>query len=114
MSYKIAFIGYNETQTRLYFDDFVKQNIEQVQVLDLKNGILTLKDGTIITTVKPVPEFYRGRKFDQVIVADDHRGLVTQRRFPELWELERCMESSVVPHLFRWILYDLDAEEASV
>ena len=110
MAYSIAFIGYNEEQTRRYLEDLAAVNADQVRRFDRRNGCITLKDGTTITRVLPVPDFLRGRRFDQVIVADDRRLQVFDRRYPEMMELNRCMGGSIVPEHFRWQLYDLDAE----
>ena len=110
MGYKIAFIGYNEEQTRRYLEDLAIVNADQVYRFDRRNGRVDLKDGTTITAVKPVPEFLIGRRFDQVIVADDRRLEVLYRRAPELRELDRCMSRSIVPEHFRWQFYNLDAE----
>jgi hypothetical protein len=110
MAYKIAFIGYNEEQTNRYLEDLAVVNADQVHRFDRRQGCVTLKDGTTITAVKPVPEFLIGRRFDQVIVADDRRLAATYRRAPEMRALDLCMVGSVVPEHFRWMLYDLDAE----
>ena len=109
MAYNIAFIGYNEEQTRRYLEDLARVNAEQVQRFDKRNGVVTLKDGTTITAVKADTEFLNGRRFDQVIVADDRRLDVVERRFPEILALGRCMSNSVVPVDYRWQVYDLDA-----
>ena len=110
MAYKIAFIGYNEEQTRRYLEDLAIVNADQVYSVDRRSGCVTLKDGTTITAVKPVPEFLYGRRFDQVIVADDRRLNIIDRRYPEIVALDRCMADSIVPVHFRWQIYDLDAE----
>ena len=112
MAYNIAFIGYNEEQTRRYLEDLAVVNADQVYKFDRRNGRVILKDGTTITRVLPVPEFLHGRRFDQVIIADDRRFDVVVTRWPELVALRRCMEQSEVPPVFRWLHYDLDAESA--
>ena len=111
MAYNIAFIGYNEEQTRRYLEDLAVVNAEQVQRFDKRQGVVTLKDSTTITAVRPVPEFLHSRRFDQVIMADDRRLDVVERRFPEILALGHCMSDSVVPVDFRWQVYDLDAVE---
>ena len=112
MAYNIAFIGYNEEQTRRYLEELVVINADQVHRFDKRRGCVTLKDGTTITAVKPVPEFLYGRRFDQTIVADDRRLDIIARRYPEIVALDRCMANSIVPEHFRWQLYNLDAEVA--
>lgn len=110
MAYNIAFIGYNEEHTRRYLEELAVVNADQVHRFDRRNGRVILKDGTTITRVLPVPEFLHGRRFDQVIVADDHRLNVVVNRWPELVALRRCMEGSEVPTAFQWMFYDLDSE----
>lgn len=112
MAYNIAFIGWNEEQTRRYLEDLAVVNADQVYRFDRRNGRVILKDGTTITRVLPVPEFLKGRRFDQVIVADDRRLGIVFRRGPELEELDRCMSTSIVPEHFRWLFYDLDVDGA--
>lgn len=106
----IAFIGYNEEQTLRYLEEMAVVNADQVRRFERRNGCIILKDGTTITAVRQTPEFLYGRRFDQVIVADDNRMKVANVRFREIVELDRCMEDSRVPKNFRWQLYYLDAE----
>ena len=110
MAYNIAFIGWTEEMTRRYLEDLAVVNADQVYRFDRRNGRVILKDGTTITRVLPVPEFLHGRRFDQVIVADDRRLNVVVTRWPELVALRRCMERSEVPTAFQWQFYDLDAK----
>lgn len=110
MALDIAFIGWNEAQTRIYFEDLAVVNADQVRRYDKREGIILLRDGTRITRVVPVPSFTVGRRFDQIIVADDRRLSIIDRRYPEILELIRCCERSVVPVDFRIQHYDLDAE----
>lgn len=110
MAFDIAFIGYNEEQTRRGLEDLAVVNADQVARFDRRNGYILLRDGTRITRVLPTPQFYQARHFDQVIIADDRRMGVLRRRFPELCALDDCMRRSIVPEEFRWCIYDLDAE----
>lgn len=110
MKYNIAFIGYNEEQTRLGLDSLVRDNADQVVFYDRRRGVVKLLDGTTIYRVQGFPEFLYGRRFDQAIVADDRRRLVYSVRWPVLHELDRCMAGSVVPEELRWCFYNLDAE----
>lgn len=109
MAYNIAFIGINEEQTRKYFEDLAVVNADQVRRFDRQNGYIILLDGSTITRVKSTPEFLRGRRFDQVIYADDRRLCISYIRYYEIRELARCMDGSEVPEMFRWQFYDLDA-----
>lgn len=112
MALNIAFIGYDERQTRIYFEELAVVNADQVARFDRRQGRILLRDGTQITLVSPAPGFLPGHRFDQVIVADDRRRLVFIKRWPELAELERCTAQSPVPEEFRLLIYDLDAAEA--
>lgn len=110
MSLKIAFIGYNEKQTNLYFREFAKVNADQVARFDQRAGRILLKDGTEITRVSSNPVFLKGRRFDQVIFADDSRFEGLRRRGPEVYALTMCCAGSVVPEEFRWEFYFLDED----
>ena len=112
MALNIAFIGYDERQTRIYFEELAVVNVDQVAHFSRTRGQILLRDGTQITLVSSAPDFLPGRRFDQAIVADDRRLMITFKRWPELAELDRCMEMSPVPEGFRWLFYDLDAEVA--
>ena len=112
MALHIAFIGYDERQTRIYFEELAVVNADQVARFDRRQGRILLRDNTEITLVSSDPRFLCGRRFDQTIVADDRRRLLPLKRWPELVELNRCMSRSEVPEEFRWITYDLDAEVA--
>ena len=110
MALRIAFIGYDERQTRVYFEDLAVINADQVARFDRRQGRILLRDNTEITLVSSDPCFLQGRWFDQTIVADDRRRLIFRKRCPEMVALERCMSRSEVPEGFRWLFYDLDAE----
>ena len=113
MELSIAFIGYNAEQTCIALDDFVRVNADQVAFYNRSRGIVKLRDGTTIYKILWFPEFLEGRRFDQVLVADDRRRHVYEARWLMLHELDRRMAtSSRVPAEFRWLFYDLDAEVA--
>lgn len=104
----IAFIGYNEKQTNTYFREFAEVNADRVARFDQRAGRILLKDGTEITRVSSDPVFLKGRRFDQVIFADDCRFMGVYRRGPEVYALNMCCAGSVVPEEFRWQFYLLD------
>ena len=110
MSYNIAFIGYNEEQTCRYLEDLAVVNADLVKRFERRNHRVLLKDGTVISGVLSAPDFLHGRKFDQVIVADDRRCQIIYRRGRVLAELGRCLCGSIVPEEFQWQFYDLDAD----
>ena len=112
MAYKLAFIGYDNRQTGIYFEDFAIINRDKVARFDKIHGRILLRDGTEILRFSSAPDFLWGRQFDQVIVADDRRRATCIRRRPELDALGCRMAGSIVPEEFRYIFYDLDAEVA--
>lgn len=64
MPLKIAFIGYNEKQTNIYFRELAVVNADQVKHFDQRAKRILLVDGTEITQVSPDPIFLHGRCFD--------------------------------------------------
>lgn len=109
MSLRIAFIGYNEEQTRTYFREIAELNREQVAFLDLFQGRLVLIDGTEIYRVSPGARVFH-LYIDQVIIADSRRGRCQVARHRELAALSYNLIRSRVPPEFQWQHYDLDAE----
>lgn len=109
MSLRIAFVGYNEEQTRTYFREMVELNREQVAFCDLSQGRVVLLDGTEIHRVPPATQFFN-LYLDQVIIADDRRQRCQVARYRELAALSYNLIRSRVPPEFQWQHYDLDAE----
>lgn len=107
MGLKIAFIGYDERCTRQAFEQFAHDNRDQVVQFLKICGVIRLKDGTRIerfTGIRP-----KGRRYDQIIIADDRRMNILATRAWELGELLKCSAGSVVPEMFRFCIYDMDA-----
>ena len=109
MSLRIAFIGYDEKQTRTYFREMAELNREQVAFRDLSQGRIVLSDGTEIYRVSPATQFFN-LYLDQVIIADDRRRRCQVARHRELASLSHSLIRSRVPPEFQWQHYDLDAE----
>lgn len=108
----LAFIGYNEGQTRQYFAEFAKVNADQISHFDDRAGCIRFTDGTCIYRVSDNPFRLMGRRFDQLIVALDRRGV---NAWP--WRRDRLLDAvhermlmSCVPDRFLTIVYDLDSE----
>ena len=108
MSLKIAFIGYDEKQTRTYFREFAELNREQIRLCDLRQGCIVLLDGSEIYRVTPGSRCYY-MYLDQVIVADDRRRMCSINRRRDLAALSYNLMRSKVPPEFQWQYYDLDA-----
>lgn len=113
MPLRLAFIAYNEAQTRWYFKEFRWVNRDQVEVYSELLGKILLKDGTIIQRVPASLHTLDGLHFDQIIVARDRRGeyVWSQHRIELLHELMRRMTCGRVPAEYAVIYYDLDSEE---
>ena len=109
MSLRIAFVGYNEDQTRSYFREMAELNRDQIGICDLSQGRIVLRDGTEILRISPSVRFV-SLNFDQVIVADDHRKHCETKNCAVLTIIATRMTWSLVPPEFRWQYYDLDAE----
>lgn len=111
MALKIAFLGYNERQTQQCFKQFAEDNREQVQGANWAQGYMVLKDGTEILRVPAAnPAWVKARRFDQIIVADDRRGIVMVERAYTLSELARSCRGSIIPVDFRYQFYNIDEE----
>lgn len=108
----LAFIGYNEGQTRRYFVEFARANTDQVSHFDEREGRIRLTDGTLILRVSNDPKRMMGRRFDQVIVAVDSRGFCgwSNARRELLNAVCERMWCSCIPMQFLTIIYDLDSE----
>lgn len=67
----LAFIGFDEAQTRRYFAEFANVNADQVLDFDDLRGCIRLRDGTLIRRISDTPFRVMGCHYDQIIVADD-------------------------------------------
>lgn len=112
MPLKLAFIGYNEEQTRRYFDEFRWMNRDQVEAYTRVFGKILLNDGTIIQRAPATKEKLDGLRFDQIIVACDRRGYGVWPSYQRelLHALEQRMSYGRVSEDDRIIYYDLDSE----
>jgi hypothetical protein len=109
---KIAFIGFNAKQTHGALLQLAVDNADQVKRYDRRQGSIVLRDGTEIMAVPPGdPVALHGRRFDQIIIADDWRLMIMEHLRAELRALDRCCQHSIVPEEFRYQIYDMDAEE---
>jgi hypothetical protein len=108
---KIAFIGYNAELTNTYFRQFAADNAAQVAKYSRVSGRATLNDGTEIFAIPvPNPVALHGRRFDQVIIADDRRLQIVWARYAELRALDWYCQGSIIPEELRYQIYDIDAE----
>ena len=107
MDLKLAFIGYDRKQTHHFFKELYCENKQQVARVDFGNGLLVFYDGTVIRRIDSI-ESCCGRRFDQIIIADDWRKMIYATRADELTALELCSMCSPVPEDFRRIFYNTD------
>lgn len=108
---KIAFIGFNAKQTHSALLQLAVDNADQVKRFERRQGRIVLKDGTEILAVPAAdPAWLHGRRFDQIIIADDWRLMIMEHLREELRALGWCCQHSVVPDEYRLQIYDMDAE----
>ena len=106
---KIAFLAWSAVFAAETLHTLAIANADQVQSHERSRGRVILKDGTVIQTVYP-GKCLEGLRFDQVIVADDHRLRLLHYRGALLNELADRCQGSKVPEDYRFQFYDLDAE----
>ena len=110
MPLKIVFLGWSLRLTDQYMEQMAEDNAEQVAWYNRRYGRLVLTDGTEITNAYHMNRI-QGRRFDQVIVADDRRMEILEYHQHDIAELLACCMASPVPEEYRLQTYDLDAEE---
>lgn len=106
---EIAFMGRDIRTTTLFLRQFAADNEEQVA--HHRTGRVILKDGTIIEAVSPVMvrQRFDGRRYDQLILADDTRGLIRVEASQEIDHvLKYTMMYSCVPEEYQIQLYNVD------
>ena len=107
---EIAFMSRDIRTTTIFLRKFAADNEEQVA--HHRTGRVILKDGTIIEAVSPVMvrERFDGRRYDQLILADDTRGLIRVEASQEIDHvLKYTMMYSRVPEEYQIQLYNVDA-----
>lgn len=109
MALKIAFMGYNVRHTGMSMMQFAADNATQVERYERYIGRMLLTDGTEITAISN-PGQLRGRRFDQAIIADDHRRAVSRLYLYLTDALHLALSGSNIPEEFRYQIYDIDEE----
>lgn len=87
-----------------------EDNADQVDRYDRRQGHLKLTDGTEIINAYRIGKIH-GRRYDQVILADDRRREIMEHHRKDIAELLRRCQSSIIPEEFHLQFYDIDAEE---
>lgn len=109
---EIAFMGHNLKIATLILRQFAEDNKEQVA--HKQRGRLILKDGTRIEAISPamVRVGLAGTIYDQLILADDARGMLEADAAPEIEAVRwGAMCHSCVPEEFQILRYNADALE---
>ena len=110
---KIAFIGFNTEQTHAALLQLAVDNADQVKSYDRRRGRIVLTDGTEIMAVPTAdPVALNGRRFDQIIIADDWRLEIMHHLRAELRALDWCCQHSSIPEEYRLQIYDMDEEDS--
>lgn len=107
---EIAFMGRDLRITNLFLRRFVEDNAEQVA--RHRNGRVILKDGTIIEAISPAMArtHFDGRRYDQLILADDARGMIEIDAIREVEIIKwAAMRYSCVPEEYQILRYNADA-----
>ena len=111
----LAFVGYNFEQTRAHFEQFFRDNAQQVAYANIDKGVMWLSDGTVVKRIDPgFEKNSAGWRFDQIIVADDFRHNAVINRWKLLNHLEFLCSCSTVPKELRYQYYDVDAPEPMI
>lgn len=86
---------------------------EIIKVVMRKNDdfIAFFKDGTVVRTFSPVSHIRRGYKIDQILLCDDNRKEIYQKRGDDIRFIQDyCMYITCIPEEFRIIFMDIDSE----
>lgn len=105
----IAFLGWDAAQTDRYLSQMAEDNADQVDRYDRRQGRLKLTDGTEIINAYRIGKIH-GRKYDQVILADDRRMEIMEHHRKDIAELLARCQSSIIPEEFHLQFYDIDEE----
>jgi hypothetical protein len=107
--FDLAMLGYNSDLSREGLRQFAENNKEQVEKLkwNTYDCELYLKDGTRIKAINYGERFLHGYKFDQLILFDDDRWQINDKRWHEIREImESTMYTSYVPEDYQIIYYE--------
>lgn len=104
--FRIAFIGWDADQSRKWLTELAFQN--GGRFLFPGRDVVLLPDGTLIEAVIRMKD---GSRYDQMIVADDRRKLIFEKKdCISKMEFVRLHRSGQIPEEFFQQFYDLDAE----
>lgn len=105
--FDLVFLGYNAKLTRYGFEQFLKNNEEQIRKVDMRNLIAFFKDGTQIKGLLSADDRIRGYRFDQLILFDDERWEIEWHRAEDIRIIKALtMQQSNVPEKFQILKYE--------
>ena len=111
---EIAFLGYNAKLTDTFFREFVENNndeIEKVTMREYGDSVAFFKDGTVVRTFSTLSHCRRGYKIDQILLCDDYRKEIYQKRGDDIRFIQDyCMYITCIPEEFQIIFMDIDSE----
>jgi len=107
--FDIGFLGYTSDLSKYGLKQFYENNIEHVEKFKFNSCDceLYLKDGTRIKAITYGERFLHGYKFDQLMLFDDNRWLIMDKRYKEIHEIqESTMYMSNVPDDYQVLFYE--------
>ena len=103
----LALLGYNAKLTRYGFEQFVKNNEEQIWKVNMRDLISFFKDGTQVIGLLSADDRIRGYRFDQLILFDDNRWEIERHREEDIEIIKALtMQLSNVPEKFQILKYE--------
>ena len=103
----LALLGYNAKLTRYGFEQFVKNNEEQIWKVNMRDLIAFFKDGTQVIGLLSADDRIRGYRFDQLILFDDNRWEIERHREEDIEIIKALtMQLSNVPEKFQILKYE--------
>lgn len=104
----IAILGYNTKLSIYGFRQFLDNNREQVEKVNIPRNIAILKDGTRIEAITgSVVRNLRGERFDQLILFDDDRWAIEWHRAEDIeWIKYLTMQTTIIPEEFQILKYE--------
>lgn len=98
--------------TKQFFREFVEDNeseIEKVRMSDCEDCVAYFKDGTVVRTFSPISHRRRGHKIDQILLADDGRKEIYNKRYKDIkFVQDYCMNITCIPKELQIIYMNID------
>lgn len=98
--------------TKQFFREFVEDNeseIEKVKMSAHEDCVAYFKDGTVIRTFSPISHQRRGYKIDQILLVDDGRKEIYDKRYEDIKFVQNyCMNITCIPKEFQIIYMNVD------